>query len=236
MLRETCKSTLLCCPSPWDTLAPTARPPNPTNTTAQKCILATKDEWSAEEREDADESHNPLLAVPPQAHHSRPQSPTERPHFNHHHRKHPKGSRAWYNSQSPPFALWVCGRDNLVDGDKLLRRFERGREPEARLVHRTVIPEYEHLDVIWAMDAEEKVFRELREVLWRTCPAEERGRCRVPTGCEDVKLWVDDRRRGEGAREDDEGTLAASEKEVGGGGESESGSSSSSEEDDEPSA
>ncbi|KAK7745381.1 hypothetical protein SLS53_002877 [Cytospora paraplurivora] len=194
-----------------------------------KCILATKDEWSAEEREDADESHNPLVAVPPQVHHNRPQSPTERPH--HHHRKHPKGSRAWYNSQSPPFALWVCGRDNLVDGDKLLRRFERGREPEARLVHRTVIPEYEHLDVIWAMDAEEKVFKELREVLWRTCPAEEREKCRVPTGCEDVKFWVDDRRRGEGVKKDDKRTVAASEKEVGGSGESESGSSSSSEED-----
>lgn len=87
----------------------------------------------------------------------------------------------------------MCGRDNLVDGDKLLRRFERGREPHARLVHRKVVPDYEHLDVIWAMDAEVQVFREVRETLWRTVPAAERARCRVPQGCEDVQPWVDDR-------------------------------------------
>lgn len=123
----------------------------------------------------------------------------------HRHRKHPKGARAWYNSQSPPFALWVCGRDNLVDGNKLLRRFERGREPHARLIHRKVIPEYEHLDVIWAMDAEEEVFRGVRETLWRTVPEGDRARCRVPTGCEDVEAWVDDRAGRDG--DDDQATL-----------------------------
>ena len=95
-------------------------------------------------------------------------------------------------------ALWVCGRDNLVDGNKLLRRFERGREPHARLVFSKVIPEYEHLDVIWAMDAEREVFQELRATLWRTCPASERARCRVPKGCENVEQWVDDRKSGGG--------------------------------------
>lgn len=123
-----------------------------------------------------------------------------------HHHRHKKGTTAWYNAQSPPFALWVCGRDNLVDGDKILRRFERGREPHARLVHRKVIPEYEHLDVIWAMDAEDEVFREVREVLWRTASAEDRARCRVPKGCEDVERWVDDRqeRRGKNDEEEEE--------------------------------
>lgn len=96
-------------------------------------------------------------------------------------------------------AFWVCGRDDLVDGDKLLRRFERGREPHARLVFSKVIPEYEHLDVIWAMDAEREVFHGLRETLWRTCPPDERAKCRVPKGCEDVGQWVDDRVTGEGA-------------------------------------
>jgi hypothetical protein len=166
------------------------------NRAAQKCILSTKEEWRAEEREDEDESQNPVAAVPPEVHTNEPHSPTQR--TRHHHRR-PKGSSAWYNSQSPPMALWVCGRDDLVDGDKLLRRFERGREPHARLVFSKVIPEYEHLDVIWAMDAEQEVFHELRETLWRTCPAEERARCRVPKGCEDVGQWVDDRVRGEGA-------------------------------------
>lgn len=83
-----------------------------------------------------------------------------------------------------------------MDGDKLLRRFEKGREPSARLIHKKVITEYEHLDVIWAMDAETQIFREVREVLWRTVPEEERGRCRIPKGCDDVQAWVDDRTRG----------------------------------------
>lgn len=167
-----------------------------------KCILSTKEEWRAEEREDEDESQNPVAAVPPEVHTGEPRSPTRTRHQNHHHHRRPKGSSAWYNSQSPPMAFWVCGRDDLVDGDKLLRRFERGREPHARLVFSKVIPEYEHLDVIWAMDAEREVFQGLRETLWRTCPPDERAKCRVPKGCEDVGQWVDDRATGEGAGND----------------------------------
>ncbi|KAG5665226.1 hypothetical protein KAF25_009351 [Fusarium avenaceum] len=99
--------------------------------------------------------------------------------------KHPKGASAWYNEKAPPMALWVCGNDDLVDGKKLLRRFEKGREPHVNLVHSKVIPEYEHLDVIWAMDAVDQVFKEVREVLWKTCNA--RDICRVPEGCEAVQ-------------------------------------------------
>lgn len=94
-----------------------------------------------------------------------------------------------------------------MDGDKLLRRFEKGREPDARLIHRKVIPDYEHLDVIWAMDAETQVFQEVREVLWRTVPEEERGRCRVPKGCDDVRPWVDDRKREWGGDDEQETRL-----------------------------
>lgn len=74
-----------------------------------------------------------------------------------------------------------------MDGDKLLRRFERGREPHVKVVHSKIIKGYEHLDVIWAMDAVDQVFEELREVLWKTCDA--RDTCQVPTGCEDVAKW-----------------------------------------------
>ncbi|KAF4874584.1 Gastric triacylglycerol lipase [Colletotrichum siamense] len=104
------------------------------------------------------------------------------------HIRRPKGSTAWYNEQAPPFALWVAGNDDLVDGKKLLRRFERGREPHLQVVHSKVIDEYEHLDVIWAMDAPQQVFTEIREVLWKTCNA--RDKCRIPKGCEDVAKWV----------------------------------------------
>lgn len=183
--------------------------------TAKKCILATKEEWRQEEREDADESH-PLLLDHTR---DRRNSQTNR----RQHKHHAKGSRAWYNAQSPPFALWVAGHDDLVDGDKLLRRFEKGREPDARLIHRKIIPEYEHLDVIWAMDAETQIFREVREVLWRTVPEDARASCRVPKGCEDVKAWVDDRKVERGS--DDEAIRLQSNGDVDEEGES-SGSSS----------
>lgn len=94
---------------------------------------------------------------------------------------------AWYAPGTPPFALWVCGADDLVDGRRLLRRFDRNREPHVDLVHAKIIEGYEHLDVIWAMDAIEKVGKEVREVLWKTAPESARKVCRVPIGCEDVE-------------------------------------------------
>lgn len=103
-------------------------------------------------------------------------------------RQKPRGATAWYNHHMPPLALWVAGSDDLVDGRKLLRRFERGREPYVRVVHSKVIPEYEHLDVIWAMDVVDKVFVEVKEVLWKTCNV--RNECHVPLGCEAVGEWT----------------------------------------------
>jgi pimeloyl-ACP methyl ester carboxylesterase len=183
-----------------------------------KCILATKEEWRAEEREDtsqADRERDVLARADRDMGGREEVRRSERAAEGQ--RKRPKGSTAWYNEQAPPFALWVCGNDDLVDGDKLLRRFERGREPHVHLVHKKVIPEYEHLDVIWAMDAVEKVFKEVKEVLWKTCDV--RDSCRVPTGCEDIEPWS---RTG---KKDGE-MLSGDEKD----GESNRGSSSSSEE------
>lgn len=94
-------------------------------------------------------------------------------------------SDAWYDERVPPFALWVCGNDDLVDGRRLLQRFEEGREPHVRVVHSKVVDGYEHLDVIWAMDAVDQVFKEVREVLWNTCDV--RHACRVPSGCEAIE-------------------------------------------------
>jgi hypothetical protein len=125
-----------------------------------KCILATKDAVRAEERMDNDNSDS---------------SDTDGA----------AGSSSWYDKRAPPFAFWVCGSDELVDGRRLLRRFETGREPDVRIVKARVLPEFEHLDVLWAMDAEERVFGELREVLWGTCDV--RDVCRVPVGCEGVE-------------------------------------------------
>ncbi|EGX90843.1 ab-hydrolase associated lipase, putative [Cordyceps militaris CM01] len=98
-----------------------------------------------------------------------------------------RGATAWYDEQAPPMALWVCEKDELVDGRRLLRRFGNGREPHVRLVHSKVVAGYEHLDVLWAMDAVDQVFVEVREVLWKTWP--NRRECVVPEGCKGVPEW-----------------------------------------------
>ena len=167
-----------------------------------KCILSTKEEWRAEEREDHEqEQEQSVLAEVDRD--MKGQGEVERSERKAEARKRrPKGSRAWYNHQAPPFALWVCGNDCLVDGDKLLRRFERGREPHVKLVHKKVIEGYEHLDVIWAIDAVEQVFKEVREVLWKTCDAREV--CRVPRGCEEVAPWEHQERSGEDEHDDED--------------------------------
>ncbi|KAK0734956.1 Alpha/Beta hydrolase protein [Lasiosphaeria miniovina] len=169
-----------------------------------KCILSTKEEWRAEDREDSAHDDSVLAAAASS------------------HGRRAKGAKAWYNHQVCPFALWICGNDCLVDGEKLLRRFQRGREPHVRLVHSKVIDEYEHLDVIWAMDAVDKVFREVREVLWKTCNVREQ--CRTPRGCGDVAEWTPPPSPGE----DGDGNRDGGGDEDGDGGVQSNGSGSSS--------
>ncbi|KAL8673525.1 MAG: hypothetical protein Q9168_002052 [Polycauliona sp. 1 TL-2023] len=152
---------------------------------SQKCILATREEGRREEEEDEeDEGELQGYFDHGKAHPSEePEPVSDSPES--------KGRKAWYDEHVPPFALWVAGNDELVDGRRLLRRFERGREPHVRVVHAKIIEEYEHLDVIWAMDMIEKVGREVKEVLWKTAPMEAREFCRVPEGCEDVRSDVE---------------------------------------------
>jgi pimeloyl-ACP methyl ester carboxylesterase len=177
-----------------------------------KCILATKEEWRAEEHEDRElEQRNSVLVEADRD--AEGQREVEKSELAAEvHKRKPRGSTAWYNHQAPPFALWVCGNDALVDGDKLLRRFERGREPHVKVVHSKVIPEYEHLDVIWAMDAPEQVFKEVREVLWKTCDV--RDACRVPKGCEEVEPWVPPEGGGEGEDEDEDDLVSSSSEDL----------------------
>jgi hypothetical protein len=132
-----------------------------------KCILATKEEGRQEDFEDEEDLE---------------EKETQQMD------KHDRGKSAGYNDQAPPFALWIAGSDDLVDGRRLLRRFQRGREPHVRLVHAKVIPEYEHLDVIWAMDSIEKVGKEVRQILWKTAPEQARSICRTPEDCQDVSF------------------------------------------------
>ena len=143
----------------------------------QKCILATRAEGEIEDEEDEEEDD--YFNLVPKAQSAADLSCHCTGHY---HREH--GRYAWYDARAPPMAFWIAGNDDLVDGRRLLRRFERGREPHVDLVHRKIVEGYEHLDVIWSMDAIEKVGKEVREVIWRTAPSESRRACRVPTGCE----------------------------------------------------
>lgn len=104
----------------------------------------------------------------------------------------PSTSEPWYDDQTPPFALWVAGKDSLCDGRKLLNRFQRGREPKARIVHSNLIEEYQHLDVIWSCDVIEKVGWELRDVIWKTANMA-RDQARIPVSCDQLQPWWDDR-------------------------------------------
>ena len=175
----------------------------------QKCILATREEGHQEDAEDEMEDYYHHAAKSPADSPPRENGHTSAEVKAKQHKK-PKGSTAWYNEQVPPFALWVCGADDLVDGQRLLRRFERGREPNVRVVHSSVIQEYEHLDVIWAMDCIEKVGSQVKEVLWRTCDV--RDQVRVPLGCEDVEVWVDPKSGGVDEKvEDEEGQSSSSD-------------------------
>jgi hypothetical protein len=156
----------------------------------QKCILATREERNQEDREDEMEDYYKHVSEHPE----RSTSPTRKRRRSSVGQKlgrarQKKGTTAWYDEHVPPFALWVAGSDDLVDGRRLLRRFERGREPHVRVVHEKIIEEYEHLDVIWAMDVIEQVGQEVKEVLWKTCDV--RDRVRVPLGCEDIQAWED---------------------------------------------
>lgn len=108
----------------------------------------------------------------------------------------PEISAPWFDTRFPPLALFVAGKDQLVDGQRLMNRFKSGKEPDARVLHMGYYKDYEHLDVIWAADVVERVGREVRDLVWRTAGREEREKCRVPRGCEGLGRWVDDRREG----------------------------------------
>jgi len=148
----------------------------------QKCILATREEGKQEDRED-DEEEEYYVHSAEQYTEAMLQTASGKDHEE-------RGRKAWYDKQVPPFALWIAGSDELVDGRRLLRRFERWREPHVRVVHSKIIEEYEHLDVLWAIDAVDKIGKEVREVLWKTVPADVRESCKVPRDCENVQPWV----------------------------------------------
>ncbi|CAF9910064.1 MAG: hypothetical protein GOMPHAMPRED_006940 [Gomphillus americanus] len=146
-----------------------------------RCILSTEESAHAEDVEDEKEEEqidNLMRDKPNTADGDDPEQ--ESPDDD---EREDRQSLAWYDDQAPPMALWIAGSDKLVDGRRLLRRFEKGREPFVNIVHSKIIPEYEHLDVLWAMDVIEKVGKELRQVIWDSAK-ELQEDCTVPWGCQ----------------------------------------------------
>lgn len=131
-----------------------------------KCILSTEDEVR---REAAPSTHSPNEDVTTQSDDPREAFLGTAP-------------NSWYGPRTPPFAFWIGGSDALVDGRRLVDRFHSGHEPHVRLVHSKIIEEYEHLDVLWAMDAIEQVGQEVRQVIWKTMSDEAREICCSPRG------------------------------------------------------
>ncbi|KAL1583507.1 hypothetical protein WHR41_07644 [Cladosporium halotolerans] len=174
----------------------------------QKCILATREEGKLEDREDEEDDEVIARHYVDREPHVSPRRKLQRnlssfhcQTLTHQHHDASRAKYSWYDSHFPPLALWVCGADDLVDGRRLLRRFDRGREPSVRIVHKKIVEGYEHLDVIWAMDMIEKVGKEIREVIWRTVGEEDRARCRVPVECEEeIEVHPDDAAGQERAR------------------------------------
>ena len=80
----------------------------------------------------------------------------------------------------PPVALYVGGRDKLVDGRKLIEQFEKV-ETEVLLLRGQVDEEFEHLDCIWALDCIERVAKNVRRDIWMTVPVHED--VFLPEGC-----------------------------------------------------
>ncbi|KAK9453006.1 Alpha/Beta hydrolase protein [Dipodascopsis uninucleata] len=90
---------------------------------------------------------------------------------------------SWYDDRCPPMALWIAENDSIVDGRRFVRRLQN-HEPHVNVVRTKVIPMYEHLDVLWAIDAPDQVGVEVKEALWMT--AHDRSRFRCPTECEEL--------------------------------------------------
>ena len=81
----------------------------------------------------------------------------------------------------PPVSLYVGGRDKLVDGRKLIERFETV-ESGVVLVRGQVDDEFEHLDCIWGFDCIDRVAKNVRQDIWSTIPIDEEN-VTLPQGC-----------------------------------------------------
>jgi pimeloyl-ACP methyl ester carboxylesterase len=143
----------------------------------QQCILSSREEADAEAADDA------VFAAYEQASSiSGETAPSEKISMEHKEALARAPNKPWFDDRAPPLAMWVAECDELVDGPRLLRRFQNGREPHARVAHAEVVEDYEHLDVIWAVDAIERVGKNVMNVIWATMDETTRDQYLTPRG------------------------------------------------------
>jgi hypothetical protein len=102
----------------------------------------------------------------------------------------PDTQTTWYDPQlMPPVSLYVGGRDKLVDGRKLIQRFENVEK--VGVIRSQIDDDYEHLDCLWSMDCIERIGEKVREDIWITADGYD---VVVPEGCRanDMGKWVGD--------------------------------------------
>ena len=93
----------------------------------------------------------------------------------------PLSETPWYDpGLMPPVSLYVGGRDKLVDGHKLIQRFETV-EKDVVLLRGQIDEKYEHLDCLWSMDCIERIGNNVREDIWFTAVADD---VCTPEGCQ----------------------------------------------------
>jgi len=94
----------------------------------------------------------------------------------------------------PPVSLYVGGRDKLVDGGKLIERFDKV-ETDVVVIRSQIDQDYEHLDCLWSIDCIERVGEKVKYDIWATATELD---VVVPAGCrkDDQGIQSADRRAG----------------------------------------
>ncbi|ANB13129.1 Yeh2p [Sugiyamaella lignohabitans] len=87
-----------------------------------------------------------------------------------------QSSPRWFDSDTlPPLQLFVPGRDNLVNPFRLVNRLETYENP--RRLEIVDLPNYSHLDVLWAADASTSVADPMSKFIWSCVEDKQQWNC-----------------------------------------------------------
>ena len=79
----------------------------------------------------------------------------------------------WFDREKfPPLAIFAPGKDNLVNPYALIDRIKRCENLKVFEIH--IIPHYNHLDIVWAIDVLQTVGLPTSHFIWRNIDQEEK--------------------------------------------------------------